>query len=91
MTRSSVGTAGAEGEAGTWVGTSSSAGYAEADPTFDVDGHDTAHKLAILTSLAFGTEVSFETFKKEYLSRLSEELGRLFYEYNNGDDFAATL
>jgi homoserine dehydrogenase len=35
-------------------------GYAEADPTFDVDGHDTAHKLAILTSLAFGTEVSFD-------------------------------
>ncbi|MEM6711935.1 MAG: homoserine dehydrogenase [Pseudomonadota bacterium] len=32
-------------------------GYAEADPTFDVDGFDTAHKLALLTSLAFGTEV----------------------------------
>ncbi len=30
-------------------------GYAEADPSFDVGGHDTAHKLAILTSLAFGT------------------------------------
>ena len=30
-------------------------GYAEADPTFDVGGFDTAHKLAILTSLAFGT------------------------------------
>jgi homoserine dehydrogenase len=37
------------------------AGYAEADPTFDVDGHDTAHKLAILTSLAFGTEISGDT------------------------------
>jgi homoserine dehydrogenase len=36
-------------------------GYAEADPTFDVDGHDTAHKLTILTSLAFGTEVSSDT------------------------------
>jgi homoserine dehydrogenase len=33
-------------------------GYAEADPTFDVDGFDTAHKLALLTSLAFGTVVS---------------------------------
>jgi homoserine dehydrogenase len=32
-------------------------GYAEADPTFDIGGFDTAHKLAILTSLAFGTEV----------------------------------
>ena len=30
-------------------------GYAEADPTFDIGGFDTAHKLAILTSLAFGS------------------------------------
>lgn len=36
-------------------------GYAEADPTFDVGGIDTAHKLAILTSLAFGTEVDFDS------------------------------
>jgi homoserine dehydrogenase len=35
-------------------------GYAEADPTFDVGGFDAAHKLALLTSLAFGTEVSFK-------------------------------
>ncbi|MDX1580624.1 MAG: homoserine dehydrogenase, partial [Alphaproteobacteria bacterium] len=34
-------------------------GYAEADPTFDVDGTDSAHKLAILASIAFGTEVNF--------------------------------
>jgi homoserine dehydrogenase len=33
-------------------------GYAEANPTFDIGGFDTAHKLAILTSLAFGTEVA---------------------------------
>lgn len=32
-------------------------GYAEADPTFDVDGFDTAHKLSLLTSLAFGTQI----------------------------------
>lgn len=32
-------------------------GYAEADPTFDVDGFDTAHKLSLLTSLAFGTRI----------------------------------
>ena len=32
-------------------------GYAEADPTFDVEGVDTAHKLAILTSLAFATPI----------------------------------
>src|SRR5215217_1379424 len=30
-------------------------GYAEADPAFDIEGNDTAHKLSILTSLAFGT------------------------------------
>ncbi|MCX7770354.1 MAG: homoserine dehydrogenase [Proteobacteria bacterium] len=35
-------------------------GYAEADPTLDIDGIDAAHKLAILTSLAFGTNVNFK-------------------------------
>ena len=35
-------------------------GYAEADPTFDIGGFDTAHKLAILTSLAFGTKLSLK-------------------------------
>ncbi|MGF1610544.1 MAG: homoserine dehydrogenase [Kiloniellales bacterium] len=34
-------------------------GYAEADPSFDVDGIDAAHKLAILAALAFGSEVDF--------------------------------
>ena len=36
-------------------------GYAEADPGFDVDGVDTAHKLAILASLAFGGRIDFES------------------------------
>ena len=36
-----------------------SLGYVEADPSFDVDGIDAAHKLAILTSVAFGCEVNF--------------------------------
>src|SRR2546421_538270 len=36
------------------------AGYAEADPTFDVGGIDTAHKLAILVSLAFGTHIDLK-------------------------------
>jgi homoserine dehydrogenase len=35
-------------------------GYAEADPTFDIGGFDTAHKLAILTALAFGTKLSLK-------------------------------
>jgi len=34
-------------------------GYAEADPSFDIDGVDAAHKLAILASLAFGSEIDF--------------------------------
>ncbi len=35
-------------------------GYAEADPSFDVDGVDTAHKLSILAAMAFGSHISFE-------------------------------
>ncbi len=35
-------------------------GYAEADPTFDIGGWDAAHKLAILTSLAFGSEIAMD-------------------------------
>ena len=35
-------------------------GFAEADPTFDIDGIDAAHKLSILSSLAFGTEIDFD-------------------------------
>jgi homoserine dehydrogenase len=40
------------------LGEAQAMGYAEADPTFDIDGFDTAHKLALLTSLAFGTQVT---------------------------------
>jgi homoserine dehydrogenase len=36
-------------------------GFAEADPAFDIDGIDAAHKLSILASLAFGTEIDFES------------------------------
>jgi homoserine dehydrogenase len=39
------------------LGEAQKLGYAEADPTFDIGGFDTAHKLAILTSLAFGTVI----------------------------------
>jgi homoserine dehydrogenase len=38
-------------------------GYAEADPSFDIDGVDAAHKLSILASLAFGTALDFDTVK----------------------------
>jgi homoserine dehydrogenase len=47
-------------------------GYAEADPTFDIDGFDTAHKLAILTSLAFGTKVAFDQIDIEGIRSITE-------------------
>ncbi|MEJ2199640.1 MAG: homoserine dehydrogenase [Desulfuromonadaceae bacterium] len=46
-------------------------GYAEADPTFDVEGVDTAHKLAILIALCFGTRVRFEDIYTEGISNIS--------------------
>ena len=46
-------------------------GYAEADPTFDVEGFDTAHKLAILTALAFGTEVDAGAIHIEGISSIT--------------------
>ena len=49
------------------------AGYAEADPTFDVEGIDAAHKLIILTALAFGTLPRLEDIHVEGISRLTPE------------------
>jgi homoserine dehydrogenase len=46
-------------------------GYAEADPTFDIGGFDTAHKLAILTSLAFGTEIDAEAIHVEGIAQIT--------------------
>ncbi len=46
-------------------------GYAEDDPGFDVDGIDAAHKLAILTSVAFGCEVNFEGVHIEGIGQIS--------------------
>src|SRR5215831_4072552 len=46
-------------------------GYAEADPTFDVEGHDTAQKLAILASLAFGTKVDADAVYVEGISSIT--------------------
>jgi homoserine dehydrogenase len=57
-------------------------GYAEADPTFDIEGYDTAHKLALLSALAFGTEVDADSIYVEGISNvapldlvMAEELG----------------
>ena len=46
-------------------------GYAEADPTLDVEGIDTAHKIAILTALAYGTEINLADVYIEGISRIT--------------------
>ncbi|WP_249689514.1 homoserine dehydrogenase [Stappia sp. WLB 29] len=46
-------------------------GYAEADPTFDIEGFDTAHKLALLTSLAFGNEIDADAIYMEGISSIT--------------------
>ena len=48
-------------------------GYAEADPTFDIGGFDAAHKLAILTSLAFGTEIDIDSVYVEGIQSITAE------------------
>ena len=57
-------------------------GYAEADPTFDIEGHDAGHKITIMSALAFGTPVDFNACYLEGISKLdsrdikyAEELG----------------
>jgi homoserine dehydrogenase len=48
-------------------------GYAEADPTFDIEGVDAAHKLTLLASLAFGIPVQFDRAYIEGISKLSAD------------------
>lgn len=48
-------------------------GYAEADPTFDVEGIDAAHKLCILASLAFGIPLQFDAVYTEGITRITTE------------------
>lgn len=48
-------------------------GYAEADPTFDVEGVDAAHKLCILGSLAFGIPLQFDKVYTEGISKITRE------------------
>ena len=50
-----------------------SLGYAEADPTFDVEGIDAAHKLTILASIAFGIPLQFERTFTEGISQITRE------------------
>ena len=48
-------------------------GYAEADPTFDIEGIDAAHKLAILSSIAFGVPINIDAVYTEGISKLAKE------------------
>ncbi len=48
-------------------------GFAEADPTLDVEGFDTAHKLALLTALAFGIEINYEDITIEGISKITPQ------------------
>ena len=48
-------------------------GYAEADPTFDVEGIDAAHKLTIMASIAFGIPLQFEKAYTEGISKIAQE------------------
>ncbi|MBI4742870.1 MAG: homoserine dehydrogenase [Betaproteobacteria bacterium] len=48
-------------------------GYAEADPTFDVEGVDAAHKLTIMSAIAFGNSMSFDKAHIEGISKLAAE------------------
>jgi homoserine dehydrogenase len=45
-------------------------GYAEADPAFDIEGTDAAHKLAILAAIAFGSRIDFETLQATGITRI---------------------
>jgi homoserine dehydrogenase len=48
-------------------------GYAEADPTFDIEGIDAAHKLTILSAIAFGVPVQFDKAYTEGISKLTDK------------------
>ncbi len=47
-------------------------GYAEADPTFDIEGHDTAHKLSILSCIAFGHRIAADDIFMEGISNITQ-------------------
>lgn len=49
------------------------AGYAEADPSFDIDGIDAAHKLCLLSSIAFGVKPDFSNLKVTGIRRITAE------------------
>ncbi|MBO9518009.1 MAG: homoserine dehydrogenase [Porphyrobacter sp.] len=52
------------------LGEAQALGYAEADPSFDIEGVDAAHKLAILAAIAFGGRIDFEAMKIDGITRI---------------------
>ena len=48
-------------------------GYAEADPTFDIEGIDAAHKLTIMSAIAFGVPMQFDKVYTEGITKLTRE------------------
>ncbi len=48
-------------------------GYAEADPTFDIEGIDSAHKLTILATLAYGIPLSFDSVYREGITKITSQ------------------
>ncbi|RMF94230.1 MAG: homoserine dehydrogenase [Candidatus Schekmanbacteria bacterium] len=55
-------------------------GFAEADPTLDISGGDSAHKIAILSMLAFGTKIEFNSIYTEGIERIASEDIKYAYE-----------
>lgn len=77
-------------------------GFAEADPTYDIEGIDTAHKLAILITMAYGTNISLDDITIEGISRIepidirfAKEFGcrikLLAISHNHGDHIEARV
>jgi len=60
-------------------------GYAEADPTLDIEGVDSAHKIVILASLAFGTWVDFKDVYVEGISKITQQ------DIKYADEFGYTV
>ena len=55
------------------LGEAQARGFAEADPTFDVEGIDAAHKLTIMSAIAFGVPMQFDKAHAEGISKLAQE------------------
>ncbi len=84
------------------LGQAQAKGFAEADPTLDINGFDTAHKLAILTALAYGIEINLNDIYVEGISKITPldiEFAREFgysikllaISKNNGDSIEARI